>query len=149
MCSREVVCFEWYTNWILKYYLERNDRLYGLVVRVPDYRGPDYRGPGYDSRRCQIFWEVLGLERGPLSLVRTTEELLGRKSWRLRSRKPRIRPWGSVTLPRGTLYPQKLVVISPTNGGRSVGIVRSLTHAMEYVFPDDRWECCVLSDITP
>jgi hypothetical protein len=27
----------------------------------------------------QIFWEVVGLERGPLSLVNTTEELLGRK----------------------------------------------------------------------
>jgi hypothetical protein len=25
-------------------------------------------------------WEAVGLERGPLSLVRTTEELLGRKS---------------------------------------------------------------------
>jgi hypothetical protein len=28
----------------------------------------------------QIFWEVVGLERGPLSLVGTTEELLERKS---------------------------------------------------------------------
>jgi hypothetical protein len=35
---------------------------------------------GSDSRRCQIFREVVGLERGPLSLVSTTEELLGRKS---------------------------------------------------------------------
>jgi hypothetical protein len=34
------------------------------------------RGPGFDSRPYQIFWEVEGLERGPLSLVRTTEELL-------------------------------------------------------------------------
>jgi hypothetical protein len=32
--------------------------------------------PGFDSRRYQIFWEVVGLERGPLSLVRITEELL-------------------------------------------------------------------------
>jgi hypothetical protein len=30
--------------------------------------------------RYQIFWEVVGLERGPLSLVTTIEELLGRKS---------------------------------------------------------------------
>jgi hypothetical protein len=36
--------------------------------------------PGFDYRRYQIFWEVVGLERGPLSLVSTTEELLGRKS---------------------------------------------------------------------
>jgi hypothetical protein len=35
---------------------------------------------GFDSRRYQIFWEVVGLERGPLSLVSTNEELLGRKS---------------------------------------------------------------------
>jgi hypothetical protein len=36
--------------------------------------------PGFDSRRFQIFGEAVGLERGPLSLVRTTEELLGRNS---------------------------------------------------------------------
>jgi hypothetical protein len=30
---------------------------------------------GFDFRRYQIFWEVVGLERGPLSLVSTTEEL--------------------------------------------------------------------------
>jgi hypothetical protein len=34
----------------------------------------------FDSRRYQIFWEVVSLERGPLSLVSTTGELLGRKS---------------------------------------------------------------------
>jgi hypothetical protein len=34
----------------------------------------------FDSRRYQIFLEVVGLERGPLNLVSTTEELLGRKS---------------------------------------------------------------------
>jgi hypothetical protein len=34
---------------------------------------------GFDSRRYQIFWEVVGLERGPLSLVSTIEELLERK----------------------------------------------------------------------
>jgi hypothetical protein len=35
---------------------------------------------GFDSRRYQIFWKVMGLERGPLNLVSTTEELLGRRS---------------------------------------------------------------------
>jgi hypothetical protein len=35
---------------------------------------------GFDSRLYQNFWEVVGLERGPLSLVSTTVELLGRKS---------------------------------------------------------------------
>jgi hypothetical protein len=36
--------------------------------------------PGLDSRRYQIFWEVVGLEQGPLSLVITIEELLERKN---------------------------------------------------------------------
>jgi hypothetical protein len=35
---------------------------------------------GCDSRRYQIFCEVVFVERGPLSLVSTTEELLRRKS---------------------------------------------------------------------
>jgi hypothetical protein len=52
------------------------DRLSGLVVRVPGYR---LRGPGFDPRRNHIFREVVCLERSPLSLVRTIEELLERK----------------------------------------------------------------------
>jgi hypothetical protein len=51
------------------------DRLCGLVVRVLDYRS---RRPGFDFRALQK--KVVGLERGPLSLVSTTEELLDRKS---------------------------------------------------------------------
>jgi hypothetical protein len=35
---------------------------------------------GFDSRLYQIFWELVGLEWGPLNLVSTTEELLERKS---------------------------------------------------------------------
>jgi hypothetical protein len=50
--------------------------LYGLVARVPGYRS---RGPGFDSRGYQSFLEVVGLERGPLSLVRIIEELLEKK----------------------------------------------------------------------
>ena len=53
-----------------------SDRLCGLVVRVSGYR---HRGPGFDPRRYQIFWVVVGLKRGPLSLVslvKSIEELL-------------------------------------------------------------------------
>jgi len=50
------------------YYLLQLDRLCGLVVRVSGYR---YRGPGFDPRRYQIFWVVVGLERGPLSFMRS------------------------------------------------------------------------------
>jgi hypothetical protein len=35
------------------------DRLCGLKVRVPGYGSI---GPGFDSRRYQIFWEIVGLE---------------------------------------------------------------------------------------
>jgi hypothetical protein len=44
------------------------------VVRVLDYRS---RGPGFDYRALQN--KVVGLQRDPLSLVSTTEELLDRK----------------------------------------------------------------------
>jgi hypothetical protein len=36
--------------------------------------------------------------------------------------------------PRGTLYPQRLTVTSPTSGGRSVGVVCSRTQAREFFF---------------
>jgi hypothetical protein len=52
------------------------NHLCGLELRVPGYRS---RGSGFDSRHYQIFWEVVGLELGPLNLVSTTEELLERK----------------------------------------------------------------------
>jgi hypothetical protein len=38
---------------------------------------PQIRRPGFDSRYYKK--KVMGLERGPLSLVSTTEELLDRK----------------------------------------------------------------------
>jgi hypothetical protein len=50
------------------------DRLCGLVVRVLGYRsGGAGSIPGTTKKK------VVGLERGPLSLVSTTEELLDRK----------------------------------------------------------------------
>jgi hypothetical protein len=100
--------------------------LRALVVRVPGYR---FRCPGFDSRHNRIFWEVVGLERGPLSLVNTTEELFGSKS---RGSGLENREYGRrnpLCWPRNTLYPQKLTLTSPTSGGRSVGILRSRTQA--------------------
>jgi hypothetical protein len=62
--------------WFVFFYcvLLYSDRLCGLVVRVLGYRSG---GPGFDSRHYKK--KVVGLERGPLSLMSTTEELLGRK----------------------------------------------------------------------
>jgi hypothetical protein len=51
------------------------NRLCDLVVRVSGYRS---RGLGSIPVATRFFWEVLGLERGPLSLVSTIEELRGR-----------------------------------------------------------------------
>jgi hypothetical protein len=84
------------------------------------------------SLRYQTFWEVVGLERGSLSLVSTTEELLERTS---SGSGLEIREYGRrdpSRWPRGTLYPQKLALTSPTSGGRTVGIVRLWTQATEF-----------------
>ena len=75
----------------------------------------------------------MGLERGPLSLVRSIEELLELKSRGSGPENRDERPWGSVALTNVTpLYPQKLAPTSLTGGGRSVGIVRSRTKATEF-----------------
>jgi hypothetical protein len=125
----DVLCFLWGTN-----------RIY--ICCVQESRPPLWSSgqsswlqsqrSGFDFQRYQIFWEVVGLERGPLSLVSKIEELLVRKSSGsgLKNRKHGLRdpsPW-----PRGILYSEKLAVTSLTSGGRSVAIVRSRTDATEF-----------------
>jgi hypothetical protein len=78
---------------------------------------------GFDSRRYQIFWEVIC----PFSLVSTTEELLERKSSGSGLERREYCRRDPTRWPRGALYLQKLALTSPTLGGRSVGIVRSRT----------------------
>jgi hypothetical protein len=70
---------------------------------------------GFDSQRYQIFCELVGLERGPLRLVSTTEELLERKSSGsgLENRDYGRRGSAALTT-RHTIYPQKLTLTSPT-----------------------------------
>jgi hypothetical protein len=85
----------------------------------------------YKIEKTQIFWEVFGLERGPLSLVSTTKELLERKST---DSGLEIRQYGRRDPSRwqsDTLYPQKLALTSPTSGGHLVGTFRSHTQATE------------------
>jgi hypothetical protein len=56
-----------------KFLLLFEDRLLGVMYRVPGYR---FGGPGFDSRALQEK-KSIGSGTGPLSLVSTTEELLG------------------------------------------------------------------------
>jgi hypothetical protein len=89
---------------------------------------------GFHSRRYQIFWEVVGLERGPFILVSTTEKILERRS---RGSGLESREYGHSDpsrWPSGTLNSQKLSLTSLTSGCRSVVIVRSLTQATEFSF---------------
>jgi hypothetical protein len=72
-----LLCFLWGTNWIYICYIEEG--------RPPLWSSGhsswlQIQRSGFDFRRYEIFWEAVGLERGPLSLVSTTEELLERKS---------------------------------------------------------------------
>jgi hypothetical protein len=74
----------------------------------------------------------VGLERGPLSLVSATKELLERKS---SCSGLEIREYGRKDpsrSPRGALSPQKLALTSPTSGGRPVSIFLSCTHKAEW-----------------
>jgi hypothetical protein len=73
----DVLWFLWGTNWI-------------YICHVEESRPPlwssgrsswlQIQSCGFDSQRYHIFPEVVGLERGPLSLVNTIEELLGGNS---------------------------------------------------------------------
>jgi hypothetical protein len=92
----------------------------------------------------------LVLERGPLSLVRITEELLER-AVAAPVYKTEINGRGDLLRwPRDTLYPLKLALTSPTIGGRSVGIVCWRTTAPKFFFCiqqcKEKWSwraCCI------
>jgi hypothetical protein len=124
----DVLCFLWGTNWIYICYVEEG--------RPPLWSSGQsswlqIQRSGFYSWRYQILWEEVGLERGSLSLVSTTEELLGskRSGSGLESREYGRRDpsrWA-----HNSPYPQKLALTSPTSGARSVSIVRSRTQATE------------------
>jgi hypothetical protein len=73
----------------------------------------------------------VGLERGPLSLVSTTEELLDRKVaapvYKTENTAVGIRHATHVA----SSIRKMLAITSPTSGGRSVGIARSRTQVTE------------------
>jgi hypothetical protein len=76
----------------------------------------------------------VGLERGPLSLMSTTEELLDRKVaapvQKTENTAVGIRHTDHVS----PSIRKKLAITLPTSGGRSVCVVRSRTQTMEFFF---------------
>jgi hypothetical protein len=66
----------------------------------------------------------MGLEQGPLNLVSTTEERLGRKSSGSGLENRENGRTDPSRCPRGTPVSANLALTSRTSGGRSVGTVR-------------------------
>jgi hypothetical protein len=107
--------------------------IYLSILYIYIFTLPPLWSSGHSSWLQIQMWEVVGLERGPLSLVSTIVELLQRKSsgsgLETEITAVGIRRADHATL----LYPQKLTLTSPTNSGHFVGIVRSRTQATEYL----------------
>jgi hypothetical protein len=102
-----------------------------LWPRVPGYRS---RGPSSNPGTTRFFWEVGSLERGPLSLLSTIKEVLKRKiSVSGLENRDYSRRRSAALSTRHPSICKKLVLPSPTRGGRSVSIVRSRTQATELV----------------
>jgi hypothetical protein len=77
----------------------------------------------------------VGLELGPLSLVRISEKLLEWKSSGSGSRKSKLTALGIRCANHGAPSSRKkLALTSPTSSGRSVGIVRLQTKATVFSF---------------
>jgi hypothetical protein len=73
----------------------------------------------------------VGLERGPLNLVSTTEELLERKSSGSGTENRDYSPWIFRADYATPLYPQDSALTSPTRCGRLASIVCSQTKGTE------------------
>jgi hypothetical protein len=128
LLSVDVLWFLWGTNWIYICYVEESRSTLWFSGQSPWLQ---VQRSGFDSLRYQNFWEVMGLERGLLSLESTIEELLGRKSSGSGLESPEYGRRDQSRWPHATLYPQKLALTSPARGGRSVSIVLLRTKATE------------------
>jgi hypothetical protein len=84
----------------------------------------------------------VGLEQGSLSLVNTTEELLGRTSSSSDLENREDSHGDPLCWSSNTLYPQKLALTLPTSGSRSVSIVRLWTKATEFSFISFKYILC-------
>jgi hypothetical protein len=117
----------WYCSlpsMIFSFLILNLDRHCGLLVRVPRF----------DSWHYQIFWEVVGLEQHPLSLMSTIEELLGKKcsGSSLESENAVV---GICRVDHSTSSARKMLVVTLlTSGSRSVSMVHSQTEVTEFVW---------------
>jgi hypothetical protein len=98
----DILCCLWGTNWIYICYVEER--------RPPLWSSGQsswlqMQRFGFDSRRYQIFWEAVGLERCLLSLVSTIEELLERKRSGSGLERREYGRGDPSFWPRDTLYP--------------------------------------------
>jgi hypothetical protein len=104
------------------------DRLCGLVVRVLGYRSG---GPG------SIPGHYKKISGSGMGSTQPHEYNWGATWYKSSGSCIESREYGRrdpSRWPRGTLYPQKLAITSPTSCGRSVGIVCSRTQATEFFF---------------
>jgi hypothetical protein len=96
------------------------------VVRVPEYRS---WGPGSipgATRFSEKKWVWNGVHTASWVQLRSyLEEKVAAPVYKTEI----TAVWNTSRWPRDTFYPQKLVLTSPTSGGRSVGIVRSRNEA--------------------
>jgi hypothetical protein len=119
---------------------EDGDDAFSRAVRVSGYRS---RGPGFDSRRFQVFWEAVGLERGPLGLVSVTGELLGRNSSGSGQENREYDRGDPLRWPRNTLYPRRLLGRRSSLADQSHGVYWScsitLAMKMATVLYADTW----------
>jgi hypothetical protein len=121
--NADVLCFLWSTSWLYICYVEES--------RPPLWSSGQsswlqIQRSELDSRRYQNFWEVVGLERGPHSLVSTIEEVLWRESSGSDLENRDCRRADYVT----HLYPKNLALTS-ASGGHLVGITRLRTKTTE------------------
>jgi hypothetical protein len=125
----------WYHYWsiikhLLAFPLRAMEVLCGRVVRVPAYR---FRGLG-SIPGAPDFLRSSGSETGS----NPPREYNWGATWKKSSGSGlENREYGrrdSSRWPRGSLYPQKLALTSPTSGCRSVDIFRSRTQATEFSF---------------
>jgi hypothetical protein len=121
----DVLWFLWGTKWIYICYVEKS--------RPPLWSsGQSSWLQIQRSRSYQIFWEVVGLEQCPLSLVSTIEEQLGRDSSSSGLENREYGRGDPLHWPHDTLHLQKLALTSPTSGSCSVDIGHLQAKAREF-----------------